>query len=223
MVVDTDAGKPSPAHRPHRVLVLVAALAGALTGGLLVAWLLQPPPAPSPIAVTLDTFPEEFMGAARNDLALRRAGFGPTVDRLNKEFEEQLEAFRFAHGGRGATFGYGRLVNLTIVDGMLAPGVPREGQMDFGGRVSETRRFISLDSSTVSCTFEPQPVPNASLGMEDFGDLSGVGRSECVLVDRGRNLSLRVAHSPLVRGSSAADAASSFSEALKGLHAQLVD
>ncbi len=222
VVVVTDDDGLRRLHSRPWVVALAASVVGALLGGVFVAVALQPEPTAASIPVTLDIFPREFMGSERNDLQLRKAGFGPTVDRLDDEFEEQLAAFRFAYGGRGATFGYGRLVTLTIVDGIMTPGVPREGQMDLGGRVRETRRFASLNMATVSCTFEPQPVPNASLGMEEFGDLSGIGRSECVLVDRERNLSLRVAHNPRVRGSRALEAASTFSDALKGLHAQLI-
>lgn len=204
------------------VVALAVGVVGALLGGSFVAVMMQPEPGAARSPITLDTFPREFMGSQRNDLELREAGFGPTVERLDDEFEEQLAAFRFAHGGRGATLGYGRLVTLTIVDGILAPEVPREGEMNMGGRVRETRRFVSLDTSTVSCTFEPEPVPNANLGMEDFGEFSGIGRTECVLVDQERNLSLRVAHNPRVRGSRALESASTFSDALEGLHAQLI-
>lgn len=210
-------------RRPRAwVVSLVAGVVGALLGGSFVAVMMQPEPSAVRIPITLDTFPREFMGSQRNDLELREAGFGPTVERLDDEFEEQLAAFRFAHGGRGATFGYGRLITLTIVNGILAPDVPREGEMDMGGRVRETRRFVSLDTSTVSCTFEPEPVANADLGMEEFGEFTGIGRTECVLVDRERNLSLGVAHNSRVRGSTALEAASAFNEALEGLHAQLI-
>jgi len=211
-------------HRYPRtwVVALVVGVVGALGGGSFVVVMMQPEPSAARIPITLDTFPRNFMGFQRNDLELREAGFGPTVERLDDEFEEQLAAFRFAHGGRGATFGYGRLVTLTVVDGILAPDVPREGEMDSRGLVRETRRFVSLDTSTVSCTFEPEPVPNANLGMEDFGEFSGIGRSECVLVDEERNLSLRVAHNPRVRGATALEAASTFSDALEALHAQLI-
>ena len=221
-VETTDEGRRRPRPRPW-VIALVGGVVGSLLGGVLVGMMMQPEPDAAAIPISLDTFPKEFMGSERNDLELRKAGFGPTVDRLDREFEEQLAAFRFAHGGRGATFGYGRLVTLTIVDGILSPGVPRVGEMDLGGRVRETRRFVSLDTASVSCTFEPQPVPNANLGMEDFGELSGVGRSECVLLDLERNLSLRAAHDPRVRGTTAPEAASAFSEALEDLHAQLIE
>ncbi len=222
VVVEIDGeSRRRPRTRPW-VIALVAGLVGSLLGGFFVAMMMQPDPGAASLPITLDTFPTEFMGSERNDLELRKAGFGPTVDRLDKEFQEQLAAFRFAHRGRGATFGYGRLVTLTIVDGILSPGVPRDGEMDLGGRVRETRRFVSLDTPSVSCTFEPQPVANASLGMEEFGDLSGIGRSECVLVDLARNLGLRAAHDPRVRGTTAQEAASAFSEALQELHAQLI-
>ncbi len=221
VVVETEGGSQPRRVRPW-VVALVAGTVGALVGGVVMTATIRPEPGAPSVTVTLDTFPREFMGSERNDIQLREAGFGPTVERLNDEFEEQLAAHRFAHGGRGATFGYGRLIDLTIVDGILAPGVPRDGAMDLGGRVRETRRMISLDTSTVSCTFEPQPVINTSLGMEEFGDLSGIGRTECVLVDPDRTLSLRVAHNPRVRGSTAPGAAAEFSDALRDLHEQLV-
>lgn len=214
------------ARRPPRVGVwtatLVAGVLGVLLGGVVMAVVMQPQQDAASIPISLDTFPQEFMGAERNDLDLREAGFGPTVERLDDEFEEQLSAFRFAHGGNGATFGYGRLITLTIVDGILAPGIPRQGEIDLAGRVRETRRLISLRTPTVSCTFEPQPVLNVDRGIEELGEFSSVGHTECVLVDRERNLSLRLAHNRTARGSDSFEAATTFRDALEGLHAQLV-
>lgn len=201
--------------------MLVAGVVGALLGGALVAAWMQPEPDVAPIPITLDTFPREIMGEERNDLMLRDAGFGPTVTRLDREFEDQLAAFRFAYGGRGATFGYGPRFTLTIVDGIVAPKVPREGELDLAGRVRETRRIISWNTSQVSCTFEPQPILDPDRGMEEFGEFSGIGRTDCVLVDRERNLSLRLAHSSTTKGADSVETAATFSAALEGLHEQL--
>lgn len=217
-----DEKPPMNGVRPW-ILVISAGVVGALLGGAVVGVMTWSEPDTSSVPITLDTFPREVMGATRNDLELREAGFGPTVERLDDEFEDQVTAFRFAYGGRGATLGYGRLVTLTIVDGIIAPGVPRTGEMDMGGRVRETRRLVSLDTRAVSCTFEPQPVQNADLGLDEFGTLSSTGRTECILNDVERNLGLRIAHSTMVRGSGASEAAERFSQALKKLHVQLTE
>ncbi len=209
-----------PQYKPW-VVALVATVIGALLGGGVIALLMQPEPDAPSVPISLDTFPQQFMGSERNDLALRDAGFGPTVERLDKEFEDQLAAFQFAYGGRGATFGYGPRYALTIVDGILTPRVPREGELDLAGRVRETRRIISLRTSQVSCTFEPQPVLDPDRGMEEFGEFSDIGHTDCVLADRDRNLSLRLAHSPTTRGADSIETASTFSSALTNLHAQL--
>ncbi len=201
---------------------LLAAVLGALLGGIVVAGVLRTETAPEPIPITLETFPDELLGADRNDLELRDAGFGPTVERMDAEFEEQLAAFRFAHGGDGATLGYGWLISLTIVDGIIAPSLPREGEVNGAGRAQETRRLVSLKSSTTSCIFEPRPVFNLARGMDDVGDFQGDGRTECVLVDRERNLSLRLVQNKWARDSDAFETATLFRDELERLHAQLI-
>lgn len=221
VVVTTEAVRRPRAPGTLQVAMAAGAL-GALLGGIVMAAVLQPEPEAVPIPITLDTFPRTFMGADRNDLNLRDAGFGPTVQRLDREFMKQLESFRFAYGGRGAVFGYGRLITLTIVDGILTPGVPREGQLDLTGRVRETRRLVSLNTPLVSCTFEPEPNLDPDRGIEELGQFSSIGHTECVLVDRARNLSLRLADNPAVLGSDSVESASTFSTELEGLHAQLI-
>ncbi len=222
VVVTTNAAVRRPRALGALQMVMVAGAVGALLGGIVMAAVMQPEPEAVSIPITLDTFPRTFMGADRNDLNLRDAGFGPTVERLDREFTKQLESFRFAYGGRGAVFGYGRLITLTIVDGILTPGVPREGQLDLTGRVRETRRLVSLNTPLVSCTFEPQPNLDPDRGIEELGMFSTIGHTECVLVDRARNLSLRLADNPAVEGSDSVESASAFSTELEGLHAQLI-
>lgn len=209
-----------PSGRVAGIAVL-AVIVGALGGATLTAVLLRPPKAPDPITITLETFPREFMGAERNDVELRDAGFGPTSERLDREFEDQMAAFRFAHGGNGATLGYGLRINLTIADGIIASKVPRTGKADISGTVRETRRLISLRSASTSCTFEPTPTLNPETGLQELGDFSVKGLTECILVDTDRNLSLRIAHNPQFSGTDSFGAAAAFSDALEDLHDSL--
>ncbi len=204
-------------------MLAITAIVGVLVGGLTTLAVTQPDPMPEPIPITLATFPRELMGTQRNDLELREEGFQPTVDRLDEEFEEQLAAFRFAYGGDGATFGYGFFVELTIVDGIIAPGLPRDGEVDLAGGSRETRRMISLRSPATSCTFEPRPQLDPEFGIVNLGDFSSTGRSECTLVDRERNLSLRLSHNYFAPDSYAFEAAELFGAALENLHSQLVE
>lgn len=202
--------------------VTVGVLAGAIAGGIWGVTASRAPPEPQPVPITLDTFPRELLGASRNDLALRDAGFGPTVERLDAEFEEQLAGFRFAHGGAGATFGYGRSLNLTVVNGVLPPPLPRDSAVNRDGRVTQTRRLVSLRTDDVSCTFEPKPVFNRQTGLEEPGDLTSDGLTDCVLVDPVRNLSLRLSQDEVPRGADAIDTSDVFRGELERLHRSLV-
>lgn len=221
---DVDASAGSRRMSSGRVvgIAVLAVIVGALGGSTLTAVLLPSAEAPDPIAITLETFPRQFMGAERNDLELRDGGFGPTVERLDREFDDQMAAFRFAYGGNGATLGYGLKINLTIADGIISSKVPRTGEVDLSGMVRETRRLISLRSATTSCTFEPSPAFNPSTGLEELGDFSVKGLTECILVDTRRNLSLRVAHNPQFSGADSFGAAADFRDALEDLHNSLI-
>lgn len=216
----TEASVESQRTSSARVvgITVVAAIVGVIGGSVLTAFLLRTQETQASVEITLETFPRELMGVERNDLALREAGFGPTVARLDSEFEDQMAAFRFAYGGDGATLGYGRRVDLTIADALLPSQVPRRGERDSTGAVRETRRLISLRSAEVSCTFEPTPPPDPARETQEVGDFSSKGLTECVLVDRSRNLSLRIAHNPQFGGDDAFDAAADFSKGLKDLH-----
>lgn len=222
--------EPAEAHSgpPSRRLRLLAAAAvgvivGAALGAVWVSGVVREPPTPAPIPITINTFPRELLGASRNDILLRGAGFEPTLERLDAEFDEQRAAFRFAYGGDGASFGYGRLLTLTIVNGILSPSLPREGRIDRDGSSTQTRRIISLRRENVSCTFEPKPVANPELGVDDLGDLTSDGRTDCVLVDAERNLSLRIAHVQVAQGQDAFDSATEFHDELERIHASLID
>ena len=81
--------------------------------------------------------------------------------------------------------------------------------------------MVSLRSTMTSCTFEPQPTRDLARGMDLLGDFTSEGRTECVLVDRERNLSLALRHTTLTRNGDAFEAAASFRDALESLHTQL--
>ncbi len=213
-------------RRPwFRLLVVgvISAMAGAVVGGLWVAQVMGEPPAAQPVPITPDTFPRKLFGVQRNDIKYREKGFPPAVERLDAEFQKQLAAHRFSYGGDGATFTYGLLFELSIVNGLLVPDLPRDGIVDQNGRATETRRMISLRSDEVSCTFEPAFVTRTESGIDELGDFRSSGRTDCVLVDTVFNLSLRIAHVRDARDIDAFDAASLFRDELQVLHAGLTD
>ncbi len=222
--------EPAPAHTgppSRRARLVVAATTGVITGAALgavwVSGVIREPSSPEPIPITVNTFPQELLGAQRNDLLLRGASFEPSLERLDLEFEEQRAAFRFAYGGDGASFGYGRLLTLTIVNGLLTPDIPRDGRIDSIGRAVQARRMISLRTIDVSCTFEPKPTTDPATGMDRLGDFTSDGRTDCVLVDLERDLSLRINHAQVARGEDAFDSATTFRDELHRIHANLVD
>lgn len=217
-----EAGPAGPRRNSPIATGVVFALLGALMGAGIVGFVTRTGPEPQPVPITVDTFPREVLGVERNDLELRRAGFGPTIARLDAEFEAQLAAFRFSYEGDGATFGYGWLIDLTVVNGILASEVPREGELDMGGKARQPRRLVSLQTGTTSCTFEPRPSFSPSSGVDDLGDFSSFGRTQCVLRDRERNLSLRLNHNGWARNSNAFETAREFRDELERLHAQLL-
>ena len=200
----------------------IGVLAGVALGGVWVSGIVREPAPPTPIAITVETFPRELLGTPRNDITLRDAGFGPTVQRLDDEFQEQLSAFRFAHGGDGATLRYGRLMSLTIVNGVLSPTLPRQGAVGGDGRPPQSRRIVSLRTADTSCTFEPKVTVDVGARLADLGGLDSDGRTDCVLVDSQRNLSLRIAHTEVARGVDALDSAAAFRDELQRIHQQLL-
>ncbi|MDO5734838.1 MAG: hypothetical protein Q4P15_00020 [Propionibacteriaceae bacterium] len=218
-----DAVPPPPRRGAKLLVVLVlGAVVGAVLGGVWVAGLKQTSEPPA-ISITLNSFPRELLGKQRNDIELREAGFGPTVKRLDAEFEEQLASYRFAYGGDGAEFGYGRLLTLTIVNGILPPNLPRDGELDQNGRASRTRRLISLRTSEISCTFEPKPVVEPDSNVAQLGDLDSEGLTDCVLRDMGSNFSLRITQVRAMADGDAFSTSASFRDELQKLHGTLVN
>lgn len=215
---------PGPPTRRLRLLVAgaIGVLAGVALGGVWVSGIVREPAAPAPTPITVETFPRQLLGTPRNDITLRDAGFRPTIERLDSEFQEQLSAFRFAHGGDGATLGYGRLMTLTIVNGVLSPTLPREGSVGGDGRPPQSRRLVSLRTAETSCTFEPKTIVDGKTGLADLGGLNSDGRTDCVLVDSQRNLSLRIAHVEVARDVDALDSATSFRDELQTIHQQIL-
>ncbi|MGV8845965.1 hypothetical protein [Tessaracoccus sp.] len=218
-----DPGADELRRRWFRLLVVavLSAMLGAVVGGVWVAQMLDTPPQPEPVPITLDAFPRELFGAQRNDIKYREKGYPPTVERLDTEFQKQLAAHRFSYGGDGATLNYGLLFELSIVNGLLAPDPPRDGIVDQNGRATERRRLLLLHSGEMSCTFEPEFVTNTKSGIDELGDFMSDGRTTCVMVDTVRHLSLRIAHVRDARDVDAFDAATSFRDELLILHANL--
>lgn len=235
--LNVSASASAPSHRAPRERgrgrgrVLAASVVGALAGGLFVAFLTVGPPPPAPLALTVNRFPREILGQTREDIAFRDAGAIAVIERLDAQFEFQLRAHRFAYGGDGATYSYGNRLDLTIVNGRLAPSVPVSGDGDDW----ETPTAVSLQSNSTSCVSQASPV-DSDPAPSDFPVEPGTGTTpdvhtvemdevrkwtDCVLVDAERNVSLRLAGH--VRGSNDAQTtATLYRDELERIHADLV-
>lgn len=195
-----------------------AAVAGLVVGGgavgaLLASFLADPEPVP----VTLESFPQHLAGLEREDLAAREAGDTGAVDEFNARFAEQRDSFLFAHGGEGATVGYGQRFTLTIVNGHLPLPLP---DSDAGGLGNGPPTLISFESETVSCTFQPEVSLYDSAVLDAPADLSAQGETQCLLRDAERNLSLGI------RGrvpEGATSGSTDFPIALRRAHDELID
>ena len=209
---------------------MVIGLAGLFVGTVAGALSVQHPPG-APISITVATFPREVLGQARDDLESRETGSLPVLERLDAEFEDQRAGHRFAHGGDGATFEYGGVHALTIVNGFLVVTIPTAGDPPTGNMA----RLVSLRSTQTSCVSE-QPVREFERRPPELGTASGVDAAagpastsrpespfvwtDCVFVDRDRMLTLR-----LVGPGPAKDilgTASQFRDELQKIHADLI-
>ncbi len=217
----TDAKASStstPTKRSFGVrLVAATGAAGMLAGGIIVGGLATMYYAePEPLTITADVFPEYVLGLYREDLAARSAGDTEALRQFDTHFEDQLQRFQFVHGGPGAAVGYGQSLTLTIVAGYQSLPLPSE----LGGEPgSGPPTLVSLESEDVSCVFQPSVGLYDSAVLDRPPDLTAKGRTDCVLNDVGRNLSLRI--TSRVPGD-AMQTSTDFAQALESAHTRLV-
>lgn len=185
---------PVQGHRgPGMRNSAVIGLAGLLIGLVIGAIFLDPPSA-GPLAITRDTFPREVFGQQRDGYSI------PIVEGLDAQLQDQVEGYRFAYGGDGARFFYGKYA-LTIVNGRLSTVVPVGRDAASG----ETPWVVSLSSGQTLCVSQNPPAKEPP--RRDLSDILAdnskdvfswldesrtQSRTECVLYDERRNLSLRL-------------------------------
>ena len=168
---------------------------------------------PEPFPVTLDLFPENLVGLQREDLAAREAGAIDAIKVYEKEMDDERYGFRIAYGGDGATVDYGQRFSLTIVNGRQPLPLPSYD-------VSKPALFITLQNDSVSCVFQPQVGLYDSAVLNAPADLTASGRTDCVLNDTHRNLSLRITSRV---PADATQTATEFAGVLERTHAGLID
>lgn len=190
-----DQAPEEPPRSGRRDLALAAAL-GIVVGVVGTAFALTAGDvARDPVPITPETFPREVMGMRRTDLMARDMDNTEVIARVEEHFEQQLEAYRFAHGADGASMYYvvgGSGVEYTIVNAILAPPLP--STLQTARSAVEVPVLVSYESDDVVCvvwsdtlsfdasTGEPVPI--------DPDIASGI--SSCLLADETRNLSLRL-------------------------------
>ncbi len=203
---------PIPRRRPGAGVLVAVGIAGIVVAGLAVGllstWYYA---APEPLPITVEAFPEYVLGLEREDMPVRRSGDAVALKALDAEFDGQLERFRF----EGATVGYGQSLALTIVNGRLALPPPTGDDVVTGGRT-----LISLETDAVSCVFSPEVGLYDSAVLDAAPDLTAQGRTECVLNDSTRNLSLRL--TSRVPGG-ATQTSPDFAQALERAHMKLIE
>ena len=198
-----DGAPPRPSQTPRLSGALLVGVVGFVIGAAAGSSTIHPSPESS-IPITVATFPHEVLGMVRDDLEFRDTGSRPILQRLDDEFEDQRAGHRFAHDGDGATQQYGGAYALTIVNGFLTVTIPTSGDPPAG----VTPRLVSLRSANTSCVSE-QPVREFHGRAKESETTSGVAAAsgpastprthrqsvwtDCVLIDKERNLSLRLA------------------------------
>ncbi|TRY19469.1 hypothetical protein FOJ82_00730 [Tessaracoccus rhinocerotis] len=218
VLLGDDAATGAATSRPPSHRLLMAGIIGTVLGaGITAAGFLAGTGTPEPIAVTWDTFPEEVLGLAREDIGPARMGT-QLRDRYDEYLRRQLELHRFAHGGDGAEVAYGgpngeATVRLTIVNGSLAPPVPwltvgADGLHDQGQR--------TVVIGEVRCTVEVYYFSSA-----DAQDTVRAESPNCVLNDEARGLGLRLRGTLGSYWGEGHDAGE-FAEELVALHSWLV-
>ena len=197
---------------------MVAGVAGFVVGATIASfgaalYFAKPPP----VTITVNTFPEYVLGIHREDLAARSAGDSDALQRFDANFEDQISTSQFVHGGPGATVGYGQSFTMTIVDGRQPLPLPSGS----GSRsTTGSPTLVSLESARVSCVFVPSVGLYDSAVLDSPADLTAKGRTDCVLNDRDRNLSLRI--TSLVPGGATATA-TDFAQVLERTHTSLTE
>lgn len=214
----TSARAPAAGRRRGMWALVAVGVAGVVVGGtvagiLAALWF----SGPAPVSITVDAFPEYVLGIPREDMAARSTGDAEALRQFDAAFAEAMPRFRFVHGGDGATVAYGTSYTLTIVDGRQALPLPSGIE---GGARQTTPVLVSLDSSEVSCVFQPVVGLYDSAVLGSPADLTAKGRTDCVLNDRDRNLSLRL--TGLVPGDATRTSAE-FSQILENTHRSLTD
>lgn len=224
-----------PAHRGARLRTVVTVgsaglLVGVVVGLAVSAAVIEQPQLP-PVDITLDAFPREVLGEERDDLQWRDAWSKPIMEKLDAEFRDQVEGYRFAYGGEGATLTYGsEEFVLTVVNGQIATAVPNAGS----DQSDSTPTVVSLDSEQTSCVSEDPPrdqtsaLDLAQILEDDSKDVffwldegQVRARTECVLFDTTRNLSLHLTGSGRVERK--LQTASILRDELVAIHANLID
>lgn len=220
---------PSGSHRSSRqgTRIVVAAVIGLVVGGLSVAVFTVDPRPPEPVVLTVDSFPRAVFGRMRADVDFRDAGSKAALDRLDTQFETQLQGYRFAYGGDGAQFDYGQNLTLTIVNGSLAPAVPVAGN----GVDWDIPMAVSLMTDDTFCVSEVRadepdqaqdevfidPETGSALNVEELES------TDCVLIDTEHNLSLRLAGAIPLSADDALTTAAAYRDELESIHVSLID
>ena len=205
---------------PATVIVGVAALIVGAVGGALLIY----EPVPQPVPITVDSFPREILEKERDDIRLRENGTRPDLVRLDAQFEDQLNGYRQAYGGEGATLTY-KGFSLTILNGRLATSVPLQpypASADVTWMVSlrtENTLCVSLDPPSVEVLDEPIDDTKDVFYFLERGRFDAT--TECVLVDEDRNISLRLVGSGWRKRTT--QSAEALHKELVALHASLLD
>lgn len=212
-----------------RSVVVVAAV--ALLVGLTVGALAIGQPTPAAIPITLESFPQRMFGVPREDVLMRDDGSPTIIGRLDSQFEDEVNGYRFAYGGEGAAFDYGNFVTLEIVNGQLVTAIPISGEAEWANElvtslktrdttcVSSENTFMIQYNGRKGLTDQSQDEFNG--GDPDVEVTSRAVFTDCVLFDRQRNLALRLS-GPGPNNDIIGDA-DEFRAELERLHARLVN
>lgn len=214
---------PVQGHRGPRMRnSAVIGLAGLLIGLIIGAIFIDRPSA-KPLTITRDTFPREVFGQQRDGYST------PIVEGLDAQLQDQTEGYRFAYGGDGARFFYGKYA-VTIVNGRMSTVLPIESDAASG----ETPWVASLKSGQTSCVSQnPPPKRPPQLELSDIladnskdvfswlDESRTQARTECVLYDDSRNLSIRLEGSGWVDNT--LQTAGLFRDELVDIHARLTN